>query len=247
VKRRLMNPIGLGLFGAVGLALLFYCHGFWFEHASRAGLINVTSLPIEPSMFNSLRLGLPFVVLALALLFVNIFVSTNQKTLRKTSGPIFPSLTFVLLVMIGVCGGCAIPLASNWYVWLTILIYSGICAFSHQVFISSIFFYKSIDSVISTYKNAILLSKGLELEHNYMQVKLQWLVWGCIIFVTAGIITVLFNPLEFVPKSVFTVYVINTLLITTWSFLGILLGIIVPISTQMRYLREAIVTIATKQ
>lgn len=49
-----------------------------------------------------------------------------------------------------------------------------------------------LDFAISTHKNETLLAKGLELEHDYMQVKLQWLVWGCIIFVAAGIITVLF-------------------------------------------------------
>lgn len=247
MKDRLINSTCLGLFGAIGLGLLFYCHGFWFEHASQAGLIETASIPLEPTISNSVRLGVPFVVMAFALLFGNIFISTSEKAVSRSSGTIFPSLTFILMIVTGVYGSFVIPLANNWYVWLTILIYGGICAFSHQVFISSIYLHKLIDSAMSAYKNASLFAKSLELEHNYMQAKLQWLVWGCTIFVTAGIVTVLFNPLELVPKSVFIVYVINTLLITAWCFIGNLLGIVVPISRQMRYLRESMVTVATNR
>lgn len=247
LRRRRFKSIGLGLFGAIGLGILFSCHGFWFEDASRVGVIETASLSFQPTVLNSLRTSVPFASLALVLLSGSAFIGTTEGVLSKIDGTIFPFFSFIFLIIVGVITSFLIPLASNWYVWLTILIYSGICAFSHQAYMSSIRPSKSLNTTLSTHQNETGLAKSLELEHNYLESKLQWIVWGSIVFVTAGIITALLNPMEIVPKSVFNVYVINTLVISTWCLIGIFLGIVIPMSTQMRYLREALVRLTTGQ
>ncbi|NIO36903.1 hypothetical protein GTO27_04275 [Candidatus Bathyarchaeota archaeon] len=247
MDRRNFRFIGLGLFGAFGLAILFSCHGLWFEQANQAEVIETASLPFSPTAVNSLRVSIPFAGLALILLSANAFVSTTERVPRKMDKTTFSLLSFILMIILGASASFLIPLASNWYVWLTTLIYGGVCAFSHQVYLSSIQPNKSMNTALSTHQNGTGLTKSLELEHNYLQSKLHWIIWGSIAFVTAGIVTVLFNPMEIVPKSVFNVYVTNTIVISTWCLIGIFLGIVVPMSTQMRYLREALVRLTTGQ
>lgn len=242
MKRGLINSLSLGIFGAIGLGLLFFCHGLWYEAANQAGLRDFVHFSIEPTKLRSLEMSIPFSLIVFVLLVGNTFLSMKFKMV-KYAWVIFPTFSFASILIVGIGGSYVIPLANNWYVWLTITIFGGICGFSHNVYLSSFRLHRSITSMTSKHTDKSSFVKSLELKHTSLLATLQWVVWGCIIFITAGIVTVLYNPLELAPRTVHNVYVLNTLILTTWCLFGIIFGVVAPMFGQMQHLRETMLKV----
>jgi hypothetical protein len=240
MKSKFGFPLLLSFFGGFGLALTFLVHGSWFEHAKQLGLPEVVSLRTDLTPLDSLRLGLPFAILAFISTFVVVFASLSTETTKWPADVVFPSLTLLLVGFFGILGSFFIPGAFDWVNWFAIAVYGALCAWSHQLHLYLKNLEKRLSNTLSKVKDKEMLARRLELEHNSLHGALQSFIWVATIILTAGVVAGLLKPLEPTPKEILKTVAQNVFILGTWAIIGIWFGIINPTLKRTQRIRETI-------
>lgn len=207
------------------------------------------TLSFEPTMFNCLLVSLPIAILVMIIVFL-----TTQKSWHDYQSDylmattILPSMTFLAVAIGGIVGSYVIPLAFNWVQFIGAVALGGIAGLSHSVNVDSLRLRDSTKIAIQKLKvhpeRTDTMAKWLELEHADCQAVLQWIVWGSMIFITAGLVTWYTRPgVDFVP-GLFDIGVLHALIIVIWAIVGLVFGMMNPLFQRMRFFREQIKDIA---
>ena len=233
----------ISAYGSLGIVLLLVTHGLWYERAKEIGIEMPTSLPIEPTISNCLFLSLPAAILAFSIVFIS---TRKSKYNDQTDVLIYtglPFMSFLAVTVSGIIGSYLIPLAFNWVQILSSVILGGLTGLCHGVLFHSKRSQESVKIAIQKLKNPKIFSKWLELEHADCQSTLHWIIWGTIIFTTAGLVGYYTSPIRPDPE-LFETSVLHALIVGVWGFIGVYLGIMEPIMRTMGFLKEQIKEIA---
>lgn len=245
------TSIAIALFGGGGLLLGLIGTGLFYEACIDAGVVDQFKFTIEPTIFNSLILGSPFIIALSALLFFSVYESLRISTRADWGDYLFPSLTFLAVFAVWMVKDFVILKEFGWTGFLHASLIGGISAFSHGTSLDSIKVHQSVDELLSLpgkrKKDIDVILKRLELEHNAIQTTLQWFVTGGIIFLTAAVAGYYFNPIGYSPGDP----IIGTRLTTVfmgglWGVMGLIIGIIMPNLKKMQYIREQMRTLLLK-
>ena len=215
-------PFSLSIYGFSGLLLLLIMSGRFNEVLGEG-----------PNVVECLRYGTLFAVLLFVLLFVNISFSMNSR--YRMGEIIFSSISFAVF---SVSTGVALFIVQVDFSWATILhsiIPGGIIGWSHGFFIGLEKLKDEMSRKIRSVERKDVFSRALELEHDFLRSVLQWILWGSLVFLTAGFAAYYLATMEFLWFRL-----TNAMGIVVWSVLGIVFGIILPISNAMEYIRETI-------
>lgn len=238
----------VSVYGAMGIILLLVTHGLWYERAKGFGLVTSTNLAFEPTMFNCLLISLPIGIGVFIIVLGSMLKNdTSQESILYDT--LFPIISFSAIILGGIIGSYLIPLAFNWVQLLGSILLGGLTALAHAQSFQSAKSQKTIEQEMTNakkLKNPEMFSKWLELEHDSCQSVLQWIVWGAIIFMTAGLISYYLSPNSpaKLQPQLFDTSIMHALIIGSWGCVGVFLGIMAPIMRRMDFLRRKIKEIA---
>lgn len=238
-----ITALTISAYGAMGIILLLVTHGFWYERAKGFGLVSPMNLAFEPTMLNcllfSLPLGIGVFIVVLGIMLKN---DISQESILHDT--LFPVMSFLTLVLGGILGSYLIPLAFNWVQLLGSVLLGGLTAVAHSQSFQSARSQKTIEQEtknVKKPKHPEVLSKWLELEHEFCQSTLQWIVWGTIIFMTTSLIGYYLSPERAkIEDQLLGTSIIHALVIGSWGCIGVYLGIMAPIMRRMDFLRRKI-------
>jgi hypothetical protein len=239
--------LAVSTYGAAGLVLLLVTHGLWYERAKSFGFVTSTNLVFEPTMLNCLLVSIPVGIAVFIVLLASMLKNdTKQESILHET--LLPVISFCVVTGGGIIGSYLIPLAFNWVQFLGSALLGGVTALSHAQSFQSAKLQEDVEKEFRENKqfNRGILSKWLELEHEFCQSALQWVTWGTIIFVTAGLISYYLSPnspIKLQPQ-LFETSVLHALIVGSWACIGVYLGIMSPIMRRMGFLRRKIKDIA---
>jgi hypothetical protein len=170
----------------------------------------------------------------------------QESTLHDT---LLPVISFSAVITGGIVGSYLIPLAFNWVQFLGSVLLAALTGLSHAQSFQSARSQEAIEQETGNkkkFKRPEMFAKWLELEHEFCQSMLQWITWGSIIFVTAGLISYYLSPNSSIKlqPQLFETSVSHALIIGSWACIGVYLGIMSPIMRRMNFLRKRIKEIA---
>lgn len=236
--------LAVSTYGAVGIVFLLVTHGLWYERAKSFGLATSANLVFEPTILNCLLVSIPVGIVVFIFLLTSMLKNdTRQDGILHDT--FFPVISFSAMTIGGTIGSILIPLAFNWVQFLGLVLLAALTGLSHAQSFQSARSQEVIEQETNSrkkFKRPEMFAKWLELEHDFCQSILQWITWGSIIFVTAGLIGYYLSPnspIKLQPQ-LFETSVSHALIIGSWACIGVYLGIMSPIMRRMNFLREKI-------
>jgi putative Mn2+ efflux pump MntP len=238
--------LAVSTYGAAGIVLLLVTHGSWYEWAKSLGLVTSANLVFEPTMLNCLLVSIP-IGLAVFIVLLTSMLKNDTKQESTFYETLLPVISFSAMTVGGTVGSYLIPLAFNWVQFLGSVLLGGVTALAHAQSFQSAKLQEDVEKEFRENKQFNpLFSKWLALEHEFCQSALQWVTWGTIIFVTAGLIGYYLgpnSPAQLQPQ-LFETSVLHALIVGSWACIGVYLGIMAPIMRRMGFLRRKIKDIA---
>lgn len=236
-RKNLSESLLIAIFVGVASILMLLTVGLYYEAAVAAGKIVPETSLVKPTIPTCLILGSPLVTIIFILTSINVFVSTRFD-IQGHSGIIFPTLTFTIVFIGTVLCQYRVQYQFNWVVWIATVMFAGIAGLSHGNFMGFKKCRESINNLVSSVKNTDALIKRIELEHISLSNMLQWVIWGSIIFLTAGVAGYYYSPFGNPQESIVGTRLLIALILSTWAVLGMIFGSILPASKLMEFLRD---------
>lgn len=241
-EKEKIAPLCLSTYGGIGIILLLMMHGIWYENAKKSGLNlpPASTLLFEPTILNCLLVSLPIAIMAFAAILLFVQKSTHDRQSDRLMALDFlPTMSFVVIVALGMAGNCLVPLATNWVQFIGAFVLGGIAGFSHTVIAESWRLKEITETAIKTLKSyperTETTVKWLELEHTACLSQLQWLVWAAFIFTTGGFVVWLTQPNT---GGGLDISVSNAYILFIWGVIGLYFGVVTPLGKRTYFLRE---------
>ena len=223
-------PFLLSTYGCSGLFITLLRNGIWNEFSGQ-GL----------GIIESLQYGAFFVAILFLLLFSNIYVSMKLSSRYQNSDVIFGSISFFIVLTFTEVA--LRPPVSQYTSWITILegvLPGGIVGWSHALLIGFVKLKQELsvkvkDLESSNWDGKRIFSRALELEHSFLQTIVNWVLWATLVFLTAGLTAYFIQQMD---DPNLGIRITTSMPMIVWGVLGICFGIVMPINSMMKYIRQ---------